>query len=301
VFVGVSASGDSLPVRQRPTGLISPSKVAAMSTPGRIVSVEFVDADTGYVIGRSDLPVGQLPESFDPDTTVQLGEDSWVVERADPVTAAEFVTAGRLTLTLRRLVQVPLSEILYSLPTICSVLPAVGRPGGSGERLELLEDDWRQVELVSRSLLAEVETEFSAIRRIYEEHAHRDPEGRVFAFDKIHVRSIVSLAESLPWSRLRTLLPASQPPYEGVGFRGHPDIAVGSFVRPDDGGWWWYGLRDEDLVSVLGLHIGSDRGPLPVASVEPILRAFDLMVVDWCQCAAVDADGLANYPLEPGR
>jgi hypothetical protein len=64
------------------------------------------------------------------------------------------------------------------------------------------------VELVSRSLMAAVQTELDAIRRVYEQHGQRDPHGRVFAFHEIDIRSIVPLAESVPWRRLRELLPA---------------------------------------------------------------------------------------------
>jgi hypothetical protein len=268
-------------------------KVAGMSNLGRTVSVEFVDADTGDVIGRSELPTGQLPERFDSGSTVQLRDDSWIVAQAEPASAEEFIATGHLTLKLRRLLQVPPEEILYSLPTICRVVPPIGPPTKSADRLEMLEDHWRQLELVSRALKAEVENELAAIRRIYEQHARRDNEDRVYAFDQIHVRSMEPFTEPLPWARVRALLPAAQSGFGEVGFRGHPDVAVGSFARPDRAGWWWYGITYDDLVPVLGLHFRSGHGPLPAASVEPVLRAFDLMVVDWCRCSLVEADGLA--------
>src|SRR6266536_3198985 len=100
--------------------------VRAMSGAARTVSVEFLDAATGVVFARSDVPEGHLPDSFAPETTLHLGDDPWLVEHAEPSSAAEFVASGRLVLTVRRLATVSPQDVLYSLPTICHELPAVG-------------------------------------------------------------------------------------------------------------------------------------------------------------------------------
>jgi hypothetical protein len=267
--------------------------VRAMSTAARTVSVEFIDADTGRTFARSDLPADQLPDSFAPDTTLQLGDDPWRVERAEPLTAAQFVPAGRLVLTVRRLVSVPPREILYSLPTICDTVPAVGPAPTQAECLELHEDDWRQVELVSRSLALTVNAELDAIQRVYDRHGQRDAEGRFFGFREIHVRAIVPLAEPVPWPRLRELLPAAQHEYAGVRLRGAAGVVTGSFAV--GGPLSWYGIAKRDLVSVIGLDLATAGGPVPATAIEPVLRAFDLVVVDWCRCAAIEPDGLSDY------
>src|SRR2546423_1435250 len=121
-------------------------RVRVMSKAARTVSVEFVDAATGLVFTRSDLPEDQLPDSFAPETTLHLGDDPWLVEGAEPSSAAEFVASGRLVLTVRRLTVSP-QDVLYSLPTICDALPVVGPAPTRVDCLELHEDDWRQVEL----------------------------------------------------------------------------------------------------------------------------------------------------------
>jgi len=43
----------------------------------------------------------------------------------------------------------------------------------------------------------------------------------------------------------------------------------------------------------LALHAATQ--PVAAASIEPVLRAFDLVVVDWCRGAAVGVDDLPDY------
>jgi hypothetical protein len=37
------------------------------------------------MFARSDLPVSRLPDSFAPETTLHLGGEPWLVERAEPL------------------------------------------------------------------------------------------------------------------------------------------------------------------------------------------------------------------------
>jgi hypothetical protein len=140
------------------------------------VEVVFVDGDTGAQVGRARLSRDQVPESFGTHTTVALGATTWLVEHAETSSAADVAAGRRLVLTVRRVDAVPPADILYSLPTICDVLPASA--GGAGiDRLEFHEDDWRQVEMVSGSLLDVVAGELHAIRAVYEGRARRDASG----------------------------------------------------------------------------------------------------------------------------
>jgi hypothetical protein len=259
----------------------------------RSVFVEFVDAENGLTFARTELPAEQLPATFAVDTTVQLGGDPWQVQRAEPVEAADIVAAGRLVLTVRRIAAVPPQDILYSLPTICDPLPAVEPAPAPADVLQLHEDEWRQVELISRSLGATANAELDAVQRVYEESSKRDPDGRIVGFQKIHVRTMAPLAGPVSRQRLWDLLPAPRHEHQGVTFGGGARLAVGSFAL-SRGGVTWYGLADHDAVTVLGLQLDGDR-PATAADIEPVLHAFDLVLVDWCRCAAVVPEHLTDY------
>ena len=263
----------------------------------RAVEVQFVDASTGQCFARSDVPAEQVPATFDVDTTLSLAGDSWSVVRAEPPTAAEFRASGRLVLTLSRVTSVSPHDILYSLPTLCDGLPAVD-PGTAGvDLLQLHEDDWRQVELVSADLADVVATELAAVRRVYDVHAVTGSDGGLAGFRDLHVRRRpdAPLIPPLPQTTIRQMLPAQQT-FAGVGFGG-PETAVNSFAF-GYGPINVYGLAAGDTITVLGLQIGRVRFSAAndtAAGLEGIMRVFALTLVDWCRCTVVDADSLGAY------
>ncbi|MFC6021919.1 hypothetical protein ACFP2T_37880 [Plantactinospora solaniradicis] len=268
-----------------------------------LVRVVFFDADTGAQIGRSELPVAQLPESFQTQTTLELAGAAWSVERAEPPTAAEFGATGALALTLRRIESVSPADVLYSLPTICAVLPSVADFPGSGDRVELHEDDWRQVELVSADLTDLVQTELRAVRQSYEQHARRDDDGRVYGFQGIHVRTqpIRPLSASVSRRRLLAALPPSARDRGGIGFRDQRGVVPSSFAVAV-GRVLLYGLADGDAVAVLGLHaLNAEPGPAPepqpglVTGLERAMRSANLVLVDWCRATLVRPSSLSDY------
>ncbi|MFC7481150.1 hypothetical protein ACFQX7_15450 [Luedemannella flava] len=156
------------------------------------VTVEFVDAETGQTIGRSEMPATTLPPSFAPRTTVDFDDAAWQVEGADPVSSEEYLARRHLVLTVRRLGAINSEQIRYSLPTICDPLPPMLPNAPSGELLELHEDDWRQVELISGTQANAVMADFEAIKRIYDGHGISGPDGILRGFGSIHLRERIT-------------------------------------------------------------------------------------------------------------
>jgi hypothetical protein len=267
------------------------------------VEVVFVDGDTGAQVGRARLSRDRVPESFDTHTTVALGTTTWLVEHADTSSAADVAAGRRLVLTVRRVDAVPPADILYSLPTICDVLPASA--GGAGiDRLQFHEDDWRQVEMVSRNLLDVVAGELQAIRGVYEGHARRDASGSLIGFEKIHVRTRPDSPLPGPPARrqLQGMFPAADYHYGGVGFTGSPGIVAGSFAA-GYGPVTLYGVADGDHIEVLGLRRlvpGVSPSPAVVTALRQAMDAFNVVIVDWCRCSIIDASSVADY-LAPLR
>ncbi|MDG4786169.1 hypothetical protein O7626_09550 [Micromonospora sp. WMMD1102] len=269
-----------------------------------LVRVAFLDAETGVQIGRSELPIEQLPGSFQSATTLELAGDTWSVERAEPPTAAQFTATGVLTLTLRRIQTVPPGDILYSLPTLCAALPMVAPAPAGADRLELHEDDWRQVELVSADLVDEVQAELRAVRRSFEQHARRDEQGRVYGFRNLHVRSNPVNPLSRPVSRSRLLgrLPAGARNRGGIGFRGQRGIVPSSFAV-NVGRVLLYGLTDGDALAVLAVRTepgAAEPQPELVAALESVMREADLLLVDWCRVALVGPASIDDYLVTTG-
>ena len=238
------------------------------------IHVVLVDAGDGEVLGQVDLPAEQLPETFAVSTTLHLGDDEWQVERAEPVTRAEYAASGQLRLWLRRLARVDPREILFSLPTLETLAPPL--TPATGPAAWMHEDDWRQRELVSPRFADEVAAELADIRAVLTHH-RRGP-----GFERLHVREripeplaglAITVADLALPGPLRSL---------ALGASGdtRPLVVVGGFLDEDSG---VYGRTDGLRVVALGL-----RRDLVPPSLVALARAHRLLCVDWLAATLVE-------------
>ncbi|MEV5753542.1 hypothetical protein AB0L00_37465 [Actinoallomurus sp. NPDC052308] len=266
----------------------------------KTVRVVFVNAETGGELGRSELAAEALPDTFEIDTVLHLGDTDWSVQRAEPPTAERFLATGTLTLTVRRIESMRPSDILYSMPTLYDPLPPPGGQAHDGVAFEIHEDTWRQVEMISAELDDQIAAELLAVRRIYDEHARRDEHGRLYGFEAIHVRTGPTrpLPQPVSLERLSSILSPIDHRYAGVGYRATAGLIADSFAFAV-GPFVLYGLAEGDLATTLCVAVERPEAPERLTALtdalDDAMRSFDLRLVDWCRCAAVTADSIADY------
>lgn len=242
------------------------------------IALEFVDADSGQPLYRSESAVEELPETFSGPTSVRIQGVEHDVVKAVPADSVEFRKSGRVKLWVRRRVFVPLNRILFTLPTITDRLPSCG-PAGGKDLLVLPGDDWRQAEFVSRAALGEVEKELGEIRAV-----HGD--ARVeWGWSRMHLRRSparplagrrVPLADVL--RRFRT----DARRYDGLALKGEPGAVEDGFALETGSLLVLYGrcageeLRELCLLPRKGA--GADAAALAALAAD-----HDLVLVDWCR------------------
>ena len=86
------------------------------------------------------MPSGAMADTFELETTLHLGDADWSVVDAEPRTKPEFVGTGKLVLRLRKVEKVDLSDILYSLPSICDRIPSVLDSAPDGDDVVLADN-----------------------------------------------------------------------------------------------------------------------------------------------------------------
>jgi hypothetical protein len=244
-----------------------------------LIRVVFVDGANGVEFGRADVSAAELPDDFTAGIGLSLAGEQWSVERAEP---PDFRAAGTLTLTLRRIEQADPEEVLFSLPTICDTAPPADQLG------DLTEDDWRQIEFIGTGLGDVVETEFGAIREIYEQHAEFDGDDSLIGFRRLHVREHPAAPLPGPVSKrlLLGLLPA-----------GRDADRAGAFFRTI-GSAIVYGFSDGDAVTVLGVHFEEAPPPGLAGPLRDVMATFHVVLVDWCRCMVIGPDELDRYLAE---
>lgn len=248
----------------------------------KTVEVTILNADTGDVVAVSQMPVASLPDTFEVDTDLSIGDEKWWVVTASPSGKAEFQRTGSLCVSVRRVHAVDTTDLLFSLPTIADWVPGVdvstpSLPGVSA----LHEDDWMQVEFVPTVKSRLVEEEIAEIREVYQQR-------KGLGFCTCHVRR--RLQETLVGCAISVdeLAAVSGGTQRQLCYRGerHPIRSGWAFEWGE--GWAVYGIAESGLVSCAGLHrtAASGLAPTVAASLVSFAGRHDLVLVDWCRASA---------------
>ncbi len=80
----------------------------------RTVLVTLIDDATDAAFATTKIPPADLPESFEIETTLHLGEVDWSVVHAEPRTRVEYTKSGALTLRLRKVEKIAPEAISFS-------------------------------------------------------------------------------------------------------------------------------------------------------------------------------------------
>lgn len=268
----------------------------------KLIHVTFIEAATGEPFAEVDLPVERLPEHFALQTTIHLGDQDWEVVNAEPMSAKEFIAIGVLKLTLTPLINMPVDNILYSLPTISDELPNMTPRIDMVEMhlLTLHDDDWRQIELIDQSFKAEISTEMASIRRIFAEERVEMTDYN--AFKKMHIRSLIAepIKKQCLYQDLFEQLNEHGLPYDGCSFAKMDGIIRGGFAHQLSG-VEIYGFHHQGQIKVLGLQLTSEANHQLINDsaklICQLMNDHNLYLVDWCRgiCLSADQQAITDY------
>jgi hypothetical protein len=255
------------------------------------IRVEFINGRDQSILGVSDMPLAQLPDSFRIRTTLNIAERKWSVSSATPVDKVDFAETGQLCIVLSEIEHAAPKDILFSLPTISDdcgqatggVLPHEGL-------FQIHEDSWRQIEFVAQSFHEAIRKELSEIITIY------NTERLGVAFKRIHVRNRIReplSGISLRLEELVRLLP-QQKSYEAVSFQQAPGTIPGSFAWQTVHGPVVWGITDDKgNVALLCLEHDSVHTQELSDALSRLSEEKGLILVDWCRAAAISGSSEA--------
>ncbi len=250
--------------------------------PNTLIRVEFVDAATQTTFATTDSEINALPETFVLNTRVNINDQEWEVVKAEPMTRAEYVQQGKLTLTLSKITMMPVKDILYTLPTIYNTLPAMEERNVAPDDILTLDADlWRCLEFVSTAHQTVMEREFEAIAIIYQDH--REGTG----FNRLHIRKMpqAPVAGLLRLTELKALFVGAQP-FEAIAFQREHGMAKDVFAFRY-GAWTFYGDLNGNHVQSLALDPRPHEDALPLDPILQLMRMYDLLLVDWINVNAM--------------
>ncbi len=257
----------------------------------KTIHVEFLDQETGKMFGQSDVPPENLPETFELNTTIHLGETDWSVISAEPMNASEFLKTGKLRLVLQKVRMIDPKKILFTLPTICNFLGEVSQEiDTTGRELTIHEDDWRNIELVSLKFREEINKNLGAIFRIHEEE--RIEQG----FRTLHLRKDIEQPfESVhfPFAELDKFEKSRL--YSGLGYLKN-GLVLDGFAFLTVGGLTWYGRQKGGFVQELCLanRLPNNQTEREVEILAKMMGEYNLGFVDWSQVFLANSEQMEN-------
>jgi hypothetical protein len=242
------------------------------------IKVELVDAINSGSFGLVKLTAEQLPASFpaDKETIMHIEGEDWIVDRADPLAAEEFIKKGELTLWLKKVLKFNPANIRYSVPTINNELPPF-----SDNRLfldftlTLQEDDWRQLEFLPSTELITVQKEMEKIEPIiFPENDPDFEDGN--GFSAIYTRTIKRNSLAIPWQEFIQLIKVEQ--QGSLAVNGHSGYVHNGFACKTEN-HTYYGTILNDTITELCV----DDFDTMDDEVNSILLQYNLLFICWCR------------------
>jgi hypothetical protein len=265
-----------------------------MTTFSLNIEVTFIDDTTDESLGVTQIAANNLPDSFEKDTTINLRGADWHVLNARPKTRAQYTKSQQLILWISPVETVNPRDILYSLPSICAVVPELNDRSLSGTELTLAEDDWRQFELISDRLADKVDKEIAKIQRI------QDNAKAGVGWRELHIRKKpeIPIASNIALPHLASLLKVSAKS-PGITYDGSRSPITDGYSLTLNDDFAIYGVAPKGKVQVIA--IGQDANIPPndesIDLLHQLARKFNLNLVHWCRCQRVTPDDPAFRSL----
>jgi hypothetical protein len=251
------------------------------------IEVTFIDDLTDESLGVTQIPANNLPDSFERDTIINLSGADWNVLNARPKTRAQYTKSQHLILWIRRVKEVDPNDILYSLPSICAVVPELNNRMLSGSELILAEDDWRQFELISNQLADKVDKEIVKIQRIRE----NSTDGVGWREMYIRKKPEIPIVSNIALTYLANMLKVSTKS-TGITYDGSQSPITDGYSLSLNDDFSIYGLAPKGKIQVIA--IGQDANIAPnqesIDLLQQLARKFNLDLVHWCRCLRVNPE-----------
>jgi hypothetical protein len=172
------------------------------------------------------------------------------------------------------------NNILFTTPTIENTFPSFEEIVDSSN-LSIPEDDWRQVEFVSKSQQALIDAEIDSITYIFQHKVHQGPS--YSGFKEIYVRRLIVQPISIPYHKILGYLGQANSKKSGLIIDNNPGQVKNGFSLICDG-VEYYGLKDsKNNVTTFCIYGANSDEDLDksIKNLSKFLRSEELFLVHW--------------------
>lgn len=257
------------------------------------IRIEFIDVDTGQMIGFDEKRPKHIPPTFRFETLIKIGGKTWKLIEAEPFERKKFLKAGLLTIKVQLqedpneqgIPPIPGEEKLYRCASRPSHFPeSAGKR--KGKLLEIGSWEWRCIELVSQNFRSEISREMGAIEAI-RQGASTEQNGEIM-YRKQHTRNLpddVLQLKDITVSILgKSWFPFSNA-FDGINFMTEDGTTSNTFAFRLPAGLTVYGHTTRNKIHSIGLlHPDAEHKLIAMQDIRRLvdfMEAQELVLVDW--------------------
>lgn len=191
------------------------------------------------------------------------------------------------------------NDILMTISTIENTLPGTNEQSKDSLDLEILEDDWRQLEFILRKHQNSINKEIDSINLIIQNESVEVGEN-MMAFKNLHVRRLIPtpLDEGIELEELKKYFTSFK-----IG-----SLSFSQYGKVDNGihfgisNFQLYGLLNGSKVTSFCFYGLSSWDDLETFKTEmkTVMDKHDLVLVDWRSRLVMDSNGIDDY-LKPNE
>lgn len=189
------------------------------------------------------------------------------------------------------------NDILMTFSTIENTLPGTNEESKDSLDLEILEDDWRQLEFILSKHTDQINLEIDSINLIIENESVEVGEN-ITAFKNLHVRRSIPkpLDEGIELSELKKFFSSFK--IGSLSFSQYGKVNDGIYFNISD--FQLYGLINDSKVTVFAFYGLSAWDNLTTFKTElkTLMSKHDMVLVDWRLRMVIEANGIDDY-LKP--
>lgn len=191
------------------------------------------------------------------------------------------------------------NDILMTISTIENTLPGTNEQPKDSLDLEILEDDWRQLEFILKKYQNSINQEIDSINMIIKNESV-DVGENMTAFKNLHVRKLIPnpLDEGIELEDLNFFFGSFKT--GSLSFNRYGRVNNG--IHFNISGFQLYGLLNNSKVTTFSFYGLSSWDNLETFKMEikNLMNKYDLVLVDWRSRMVIDVNGIDEY-LKPSQ
>jgi hypothetical protein len=187
------------------------------------------------------------------------------------------------------------NDILFTTPTLENALPEFESKTDTSN-LHFHEDDWRQIEFISKNQKNQIDSEILKIKDIYDKFSHK---GDTYtAFKQVAIRESIKEPLTLSFSKLKSYLTGNSIKLKGVTLDGNTGQVKNGFSFKT-GGVEFYGVVENDNVKTLCIYSADSEEQLKASfdKLSKLSKTENLYLVDWIKMKVLDENSIRTELL----